>query len=478
MTFDPTKKFDPQTVPTPPTAPQPPQAAPQGVPGQPVPGYPPGYQQPGPYGFYGYPPGPFAGYGAAMPMPYPMQPGVMPPGYPMPAPPPPVEQPPQVEAPVEAKVEEQAPAAELPPSVTEVAPDKSPEEPTTEEAAKEFDVLTPAPLGGQTSISMDEMLTFKDLDLGHPSVAGANVSVSWRGEMGTDELRQAFINHGIDKKFWPIDPGPTQALKRALMEKYAKTSTYRVDPIGRGQGWGVSVKDAAKLAQYLAAGDDEALRKEAEHAYTTFLTVAISKEGGVLDLVFSPPDHADAADVRERFKRHQHTVVFAEDVSVLFSNKILPAAGVTGRGQDQIWYCPKGKGLDLLRTVREALLSVSTLDKDGTLQRGGKVRLTAQVLTRSFIETIMDSLISDADRMLGKIDAEIDNLGDKALTNRITEINDMKKVLADHAKLLGASVECVTERLTSVERKVAAARAKVWQEQVNKLQAQAGGPLS
>lgn len=313
-----------------------------------------------------------------------------------------------------------------------------------------------------SSLNMDQIVTFKDIGLDHAAVFGADINVKWKGSEDVDKVRKAFEAHGIDDRFMPEPPTPSIALKRAVQSVF-KGHLFNVSSIGKGAGWSVSVKDTDALAKHLASGlDINAMADASKKAWALKMTCNVVKEGDSTTIRISPPDHPAAENVRQAYAYHSGRVVFSEDISVLFSVKVLSAAHVSGRGQGDTWFVLKGDGLELVRKFSEAVRDVSSYNDDGSLTNGGKITLLPKIAVSGVLESVIDNMIEDADRAIEKMQGDMDKMGERALSSRIGETRKIRANLEQWAKLAGRTLPAVTTRLTEVEKELAVAREQAW----------------
>jgi hypothetical protein len=224
------------------------------------------------------------------------------------------------------------------------------------------------------------------------------------------------------------------------------------------------------------------VRDAASYRATLTAKIQIQNVNGteIESLSFSPDDHPMVALVREVYQAKKDQYKASEDLSVWFSQTIIPACGGIGkRARGGVYYVPSTRR-DTLLAVAKGLESVSrshTVDRQVAgqsfpvhlLDHGGKLCLEPRASDDSAaMEIMVDGIIRDADAALDDMANALEanasggkTLGKRALSTKRAECTKLEAEIATWEKVASVGLDLLRNRVEELRAAIGVAELAV-----------------
>lgn len=308
------------------------------------------------------------------------------------------------------------------------------------------------------------------IDFSDPRIAAIEVTPMWSGELHIDVVDSALKAAGVPDNLLPKQPSRAVAMRRAFDACAPRGA--KMDMLARGQGVALSLKDVAKLdLEELTRTQGYEVREAASYfAMLTAKILVVNTNGTETEtLTFTPDDHPMVALVREMYQVKREQYKMSEDLSVWFSQTIIPAVGGVGkRSRGGVYYVPASRR-ELLLRVSEALDSISSsrqIDREVAgvkcpvhrLVIGGKICIEPRAVDdASAMEIMIDGVIRQTDGVLDDIAGALDPsegkrpLGRRGLATKKDECAALEKEIAAWENVCSTSLGLLRNRLVEVQ---------------------------
>lgn len=307
-------------------------------------------------------------------------------------------------------------------------------------------------------------------DFNDPRIAVIETTPMWAGDLSIQVVDEALKAEGLDDKLLPAQPSRSICMRRAFQECAPRGA--RIDPLPAGMGVAMSLKDVNMLdLEALAAQQGHEVREAA--SYTAKLTAKILVENingtEIETLTFTPHDHPMVALVREVYKTKRDQYKASEDLSVWFSQTIIPAVGGVGkRSRGGVYYVPAARK-DTLMKVASALSKLSqssAINREVAgvnipvyqLTHGGKLCMEPRYADDSAaMEILIDGVIRDTDSVIDGLAESLEvkegkkALGKRGLATKKREAANLEAQLASWEQVCSVSLDLLRNRLTEVQ---------------------------
>jgi hypothetical protein len=264
-----------------------------------------------------------------------------------------------------------------------------------------------------------------------PRVTAIEVTPMWAGDLNISDVDNALKAAGVPDEALPKAPSRATAMRRAIEEIAPRGA--KVDSLPKGLGVAMSLKDVSRLdLEALSAAAGYAVREASSYSATLTAKILVQNVNGteIESLSFSPEDHPMVPLVREVYRAKRDQYKASEDLSVWFSQTIIPAVGGIGkRARGGVYYVPASRRDLLLSVARglEAISNSNTVERNvagmsfpvSLLTHGGKICLEPRTGDDSAaMEIMVDGIIRDVDGTLDDLASVLDTSGGKALGKR------------------------------------------------------------
>jgi len=266
-----------------------------------------------------------------------------------------------------------------------------------------------------------------------PRVVAIEVTPMWAGDLNISDVDAALKAAGVPDEALPKAPSRATAMRRAIEEIAPRGA--KVDSLPKGLGVAMSLKDVSRLdLEALSAAAGYAVREASSYSATLTAKILVQNVNGteIETLSFSPEDHPMVPLVREVYRAKRDQYKASEDLSVWFSQTIIPSVGGIGkRARGGVYYVPASRRDLLLSVARglEAISAFNTVDRNVAgmsfpvylLTHGGKICLEPRTGDDSAaMEIMVDGVIREVDGTLKELIGilQTNNSGDKALGKR------------------------------------------------------------
>jgi hypothetical protein len=255
----------------------------------------------------------------------------------------------------------------------------------------------------------------------------------WAGDLNISDVDNALKAAGVPDEALPKAPSRATAMRRAIEEIAPRGA--KVDSLPKGLGVAMSLKDVSRLdLEALSAAAGYAVREASSYSATLTAKILVQNVNGteIETLSFSPEDHPMVPLVREVYRAKRDQYKASEDLSVWFSQTIIPSVGGIGkRARGGVYYVPASRRDLLLSVARglEAISAFNTVDRNVAgmsfpvylLTHGGKICLEPRTGDDSAaMEIMVDGVIREVDGTLKELIGilQTNNSGDKTLGKR------------------------------------------------------------
>ena len=292
------------------------------------------------------------------------------------------------------------------------------------------------------------------IDINDPRVLFVEAkSYAWAGSVSVDKITEALSNHGVPTKYHPVKPSKNVCLKRAM--KSLADNRMLIRPLPKCDGYSL-VEEKPEELDLTSAGSI---------AHTIELTVKLDNNG---NLEFTPVNHVVVPIVEAEMNRHYNEegglLHCGTDLSTWMSSTIMPwVNGISTRKRGGSYYVTKGKNLDNLRKVVDALHSISSftthtrtiLGKNigiNKVHKGGLIVLKPEVTSVDSISIFMDSIISECDSAIDELAAGLSDkkVNTAGVKSRKLIVSGMMEKIKHVEELLQTNLEDVRARIDEV----------------------------
>lgn len=305
-----------------------------------------------------------------------------------------------------------------------------------------------------------------------PRIAAIEVTPMWAGDLDVAEVDSALKAAGVPDEALPKVPSRAAAMRRAVEEIAPRGA--KIDTLPKGMGVTMSLKDVGRLdLEALSAASGGAVREAASYHATLTAKVNVQNVNGteIESVSFSPEDHPMVPLLREVYASKKGQYKASEDLSVWFSQTIIPAVGGIGkRSRGGVYYVPSARRGLLLSVARglETVSSTHTVDRQVAgksfpvhiLDRGGKLCLEPRYADdASAMEILVDGVIRDADTTLDGLAAELSEgtLGLRALRTKKSEAERIEREIATWEQVASVSLDLLRNRVEELRAAIGTA---------------------
>lgn len=312
--------------------------------------------------------------------------------------------------------------------------------------------------------------------LNDPRIAALEVTPIWAGSLAIADVDKALTDAGLDSAQLPKTPSRALCMKRAF--EHTSPRGARIDMLAKGLGVAMSLKDVKMLdLEALAQQTGQVVREAASyHATLTAKITVINTQGTEIEtLSFSPDDHPMVDLARATYHAMREQYKASEDLSIWFSQTIIPLVGGVGKRSRGGVYYVAAKHRDIIDKVATGLAAVSQSTEierqvNGVrcpvqrLIHGGKLCLEPRFADDSFaMEIMIDGVIRDADSAIDHLAAELGNEsgkpppGKRALATRRAECEKLENQIKAWEQVCSMSLPLLQNRLAEVQAGIGAA---------------------
>lgn len=315
----------------------------------------------------------------------------------------------------------------------------------------------------------------RNISFDDPRVAAIEVTPMWAGDLDCSEVDSALKSAGVPDEALPKVPSRAAAMRRAFEEIAPRGA--KIDTLPKGLGVTMSLKDVARLdLEALSAASGGAVREAASYHATLTAKVNVQNVNGteIESVSFSPEDHPMVPLLREVYASKKGQYKASEDLSVWFSQTIIPAVGGIGkRSRGGVYYVPAARRGLLLSVARglETISSTHSVDRQVAgqsfpvhiLDRGGKLCLEPRFADdASAMEIMVDGVIRDADSTLDGLAAELapeggKPLGKRALATKRREAERLEAEISSWEQVTSVSLDLLRNRVQELRAAIGTA---------------------
>lgn len=310
-------------------------------------------------------------------------------------------------------------------------------------------------------------------DLSDTRIAAIEVTPMWAGDMRISDVDDALKTYGIVDDLMPRAPSRATCMRRAFDECAPRGA--RIDPLPKGMGVTMSLKDVTMLdLEALAAQAGGVVREAASYHATFTAKILVQNVNGteIEQLSFSPDDHPMIPLVREMYRVKREQYKASEDLSVWFSQTIIPAVGGVGkRSRGGVYYVAAYRK-DIIVQVAQAmeLLSQSTIiDRTVAgvkvpvhrLTHGGKICIEPRYADdAAAMEIMIDGVIRDADSTLDDLSASLEvadgkrPLGKRALATKREACASLEAQMLAWENVCSVSLDLLRNRVAELQNAI------------------------
>jgi hypothetical protein len=304
-----------------------------------------------------------------------------------------------------------------------------------------------------------------------PRVTAIEVTPMWAGDLSISDVDNALKAAGVPDELLPKAPSRSTAMRRAIEEIAPRGA--KVDSLPKGPKWlgvAMSLKDVSRLdLEELSAAAGYAVREASSYLATLTAKILVQNVNGteIETLSFSPEDHPMVPLVREVYRAKRDQYKASEDLSVWFSQTIIPSVGGIGkRARGGVYYVPASRRDLLLSVARglEAISASNTVERNvagmsfpvSLLTHGGKICLEPRTGDDSAaMEIMVDGIIRDVDGTLDDLASVLDtsggkSLGKRALATKRQEAMRLEAEIATWEQVASVSLDLLRNRIEEV----------------------------
>jgi hypothetical protein len=299
-----------------------------------------------------------------------------------------------------------------------------------------------------------------------PRVTAIEVTPMWAGDLSISDVDNSLKAAGVPDELLPKAPSRATAMRRAIEEIAPRGA--KVDSLPKALGVTVSIKNMIDLEE-LSAAAGYAVREASSYLATLTAKILVQNVNGteIETLSFAPEDHPMVPLVREVYRAKRDQYKASEDLSVWFSQTIIPAVGGIGkRARGGVYYVPASRRDLLLSVARglEAISASNTVERNvagmsfpvSLLTHGGKICLEPRTSDDSAaMEIMVDGIIRDVDGTLDDLASVLDTSGGKALGKRALatkrqEAMRLEAEIATWEQVASVSLDLLRNRIEEV----------------------------
>lgn len=307
-------------------------------------------------------------------------------------------------------------------------------------------------------------------DLSDPRIAAIEVTPMWAGSLAINDVDEALKDAGVPEALLPKAPSRAVCMKRAF--DHCAPRGARIDSLPKGLGVAMSLKDVSMLdLAAVAAQVGGEVRETASYHATLSVKIQVENVNGteIETLNFSPDDHPMVPLVRETYRAMREQYKASEDLSVWFSQTILPSVGGVGkRSRGGVYYVAshrRGLVVDVAKGL-EAISQSDMIDREVNgvscpvtrLIHGGKLCIEPRYSDDTFaMEIMIDGVIREADSALDDLSDALDPqdgkrpLGKRALGTKREECAKLEAQLAAWENVCSVSLPLIKNRLAEIQ---------------------------
>jgi|GEM_PF-4183944 len=304
-------------------------------------------------------------------------------------------------------------------------------------------------------------------------VVAIEVTPMWAGDLHVADVDAALTAAGVPEGLLPKSPSRAAAMRRAFEECAPRGA--KLDMLPKGLGVCLSLKDVSKLdLEALSLQTGNTVREAASYHSTLTAKIAVQSVNGteIETLSFSPEDHPMVPLVREVYYAKKEYYKASEDLSVWFSQTIIPSVGGVGkRARGGVYYVPSAKR-DLLLAVAKGLENVSRSHQVDRvvagktfpvylLDHGGKLCLEPRTGDDSAaMEIMVDGVIRDADAALDEIQVALDpskGLGKRGLATKKADCARLEAEIATWEQVASMGLDLLRNRIEELRSAIGVA---------------------
>lgn len=311
------------------------------------------------------------------------------------------------------------------------------------------------------------MSSFRKIDLTDPRIVAIEVTPMWSGDLDSAHVDAVLLEHGVPKDKLPRMPSRATAMRRAF--DHCAPRGAKIDMLPKGLGVTMSIKDINKLdLQELAEKAGTEVRQAASYHATLSAKIFVQNINGteIEQLQFTPEDHPMVPLLREVYHTKREQYKASEDLSVWFSQTIIPTVGGVGkRSRGGVYYVPAARQ-ELLVNCAEALDSMSesqvlVREVAGTsipvhrLMHGGKICMEPRYADDSAaMEIMVDGVIRETDSVLDQLTDVLNAsatgekaLGLRALKSKREHLLQLEQEIVTWESAASMSLDLLRDRL-------------------------------
>jgi hypothetical protein len=304
-----------------------------------------------------------------------------------------------------------------------------------------------------------------------PRVTAIEVTPMWAGDLNISDVDAALKNAGVPDEALPKAPSRATAMRRAIEEIAPRGA--KVDALPKGLvGVTMSLKDVSRLdLEALSNATGGSVREAASYNATLTAKVNVQNVNGteIESLSFSPEDHPMVPLMREVYRAKRDQYKASEDLSVWFSQTIIPSIGGIGkRARGGVYYVPASRRDLLLSVARglEAISASNTVERNvagmsfpvSLLTHGGKICMEPRTGDdAAAMEIMVDGIIRDVDGTLDDLASVLEAntssgkpLGKRALATKKQEALRLEAEIATWEQVASVSLDLLRNRIEEV----------------------------
>lgn len=323
-------------------------------------------------------------------------------------------------------------------------------------------------------------------DLTDPRIAAIEVTPMWAGDLSIDDVDQALKDAGLPDELLPPQPSRAKCMARAFHECSPRGA--RIDSLPKGMGVTMSLKDVTKLdLEALSAQAGIEVREAASYHATFTAKILVQNINGteIETLQFTPDDHPMIPLVKETYRVKRGQYKASEDLSVWFSQTIIPYVnGVGKRSRGGVYYVPasRAKLICDLAVALEALSSSSQIDREVNgvkvpihrLTHGGKLCIEPRFADdTAAMEIMIDGVIRNTDSMLDDLSSALDpkegkRLGKRALKTKADMCARLEAEMLQWENVCSVSLDLLRNRIEEIRAAIGVAEMAAEMEDATK----------
>lgn len=317
-------------------------------------------------------------------------------------------------------------------------------------------------------------------------VSVVEVTPVWAGTLSIADVDSALKAAGLPEELLPRQPSRATCMKRAF--DHCAPRGARIDPLPKGMGVAMSLKDVSKLdLEALTAQAGGVVREAASYHSTLTAKILVENINGteIETLTFTPDDHPMVPLVRETYRAMRDQYKASDDLSVWFSQTIIPASrGVPKRSRGGGYYVARpnadvilqaAKGLEAVSSYDEIPREVNGVSCPVTrLTVGGKLCLEPRYADDSAaMDVLINGVINDADGALDELAGALQpsddgkKLGKRGLKSKREEALSMERQIKSWEQVCSVNLDFLRNRLEEIQAGIGMAELALEMEEAN-----------